>query len=501
MASGTNAQNPNIVFIHAESMDGRMMGCMGHPALRNATPNLDRLAERGVLFTNAYTNCPVCNPSRASMWSGKYPNHYDCWNNHEGLRDGVPTFQTTFDSAGYRTAAIGPLDYSYGKHSIRDRVGSWTRSACIRRPISRTPMPQVAENGTLNGGDWNRTYESMGFIRDAAAAKVPLMLYLTTGLVHPAFTAEPRAMARIDEKEIDIPPGLGPVDGSGHPVMDYIRITKNCDHPFSEDLVHQIRYIYFAMIAALDDMVGRVLQTLDDLGLSDSTYVVFSSDHGEMAGEHNQILKRTMYESSVHVPLIIRGPGVRQGHTVDAPVALIDLYPTLMDMARIDYADHAHNPGYPETIDGESLMPQLVGTAERVRDWAFSEYHGDRCCTGAYMLRQGRWKYVKYIGYEPQLFDLVDDPGEMVDLAAQRPEAVAELDGILEGRFDCDGIDARAKRYDRESFRPWRENQKAAGTYEDTMAMVYSGFDRLCIEDIVPWRRADEDLIEAWLEA
>ena len=79
----------NIVFIHAESMDGRKMGCMGHPALKDATPNLDRLAAEGVLFANAYSNCPVCNPSRASMWTGKYPHYRDCWNNHEGLRDGV----------------------------------------------------------------------------------------------------------------------------------------------------------------------------------------------------------------------------------------------------------------------------------------------------------------------------------------------------------------------------------------------------------------------------
>ena len=106
------ASQPNIIFIHAESMDGRKMGCMGHPAMQNATPNIDRLANEGTIFTNAYTNSPVCTPSRASMWSGKYPNYDDCWNNHEGLEPSTPTYQDTFESSGYQTSAIGPIDYA-----------------------------------------------------------------------------------------------------------------------------------------------------------------------------------------------------------------------------------------------------------------------------------------------------------------------------------------------------------------------------------------------------
>ena len=124
----------NIVFIHAESMDGRKMSPMGHPALRRATPNLQRLADEGTLFSNAYSNCPVCNPSRASMWTGKYPQYRECWNNYEGLRAGVSTYQDALNSAGYRTKAIGPIDYAYGQHSIRDRVGSWTRAASVNSP-------------------------------------------------------------------------------------------------------------------------------------------------------------------------------------------------------------------------------------------------------------------------------------------------------------------------------------------------------------------------------
>ena len=164
----------NIVFIHGESMDGRKMGCMGHPALKDATPNLDRLAAEGVLFANAYSNCPVCNPSRASMWTGKYPHYRDCWNNHEGLRDGVQTYRDALEWSGYRTQAIGPIDYAYGKHSIRDRIGSWTRSAMIERPTVRTPLPQVIGSGQAHGADWQHTWDAIREIEAAAREKRPL---------------------------------------------------------------------------------------------------------------------------------------------------------------------------------------------------------------------------------------------------------------------------------------------------------------------------------------
>ncbi|MEA3403942.1 MAG: sulfatase-like hydrolase/transferase [Armatimonadota bacterium] len=491
-----NADRPNIVFIHAESMDGRKMRCMGHAA--SVTPNLDSLAEDGVLFTNAYSTCPVCNPSRASMWSGKYPHVYECWNNHEGLHDHVPTFRDTFDRAGYLTEAIGPLDYQWGKHSIRDRIGSWTRTANIQRPISRTPLPRI-DDGDPWGADWQRAWQAIDFMREASSRDRPFMLYLTTGLVHPAFIASTRYMELIDQDAIEIPPDLGPLEDTEHPVMRYMRITKNCDTEFPEQIVREMRHMYFAMIATLDELVGQVLAALEDLGLRESTYVIFSSDHGEMAGEHNQILKRSMYEPSIHVPLIASGPDVCRGGQVDAPVSLIDIYPTLMDMARLSYDDCAHHPGYPERLDGESLMPQLTTDAPRQREWAFAQYNGDRCNTGAYMLRRGQWKYVKYIGYEPQLFDLNSDPWEVENLAGTRPEVVEELDGILEASFDCAAIDAAARAYGREAFLRWSEQARADGTYERTMAHVYSGFDRQCIEDLMPWTAEDEAQIQRWL--
>ena len=490
----------NIVFIHAESMDGRKMSPMGHPALRRATPNLQRLADEGTLFANAYSNCPVCTPSRASMWTGKYPHYRDCWNNHEGLRAGVQTYQDALHSAGYRTKAIGPIDYAYGQHSIRDRVGSWTRAAMIERPSVRTPLPQVVGPGQAHGRDWQHTYDAIKEIDTASREGRPFWTYLTTGLVHPAFVAEKRHMDLIDADAIDIPPLFG-IEQTPHPAVRYQRIAKNCANEFSPQLVRQMRHVYFAMIAALDEMVGRVLQQIDDLGLSDSTYVVFSSDHGEMAGEQNQVLKRCMYEASAHVPLIVRGPDVQRGARVDTPVSLVDLYPTFMDMAGSDYSVLADRPGYAETLDGESLMPQLTAGTARQRDWAMAEYHGDRACTGTFMLRRGDWKLIRHIGFVSELYNLESDPQEREDLARSHTAVVAELEGVLDAHFDCAGIDQRAKTYDRAEFVKWRQAAKAEGVYEETMAHVFSGYDRQCIEDLRLWTAADEERIEAWLVA
>ena len=266
----------NIVFIHAESMDGRKMGCMGHPALKDATPNLDRLAAEGVLFANAYSNCPVCNPSRASMWTGKYPHYRDCWNNHEGLRDGVQTYRDALEWSGYRTQAIGPIDYAHGKHSIRDRIGSWTRSAMIERPTVRTPLPQVVGPGQAHGSDWQHTWDAIREIEAAAREKRPFCTYLTTGLVHPPFMAEQRHLDRIEAQAIDVPPLFG-LEQTEHPAVRYQRVAKTALRAFSPMLVRHMRHVYFAMIAALDEMVGRVVQQIDDLGLRDSTHIIFSA--------------------------------------------------------------------------------------------------------------------------------------------------------------------------------------------------------------------------------
>jgi arylsulfatase A-like enzyme len=435
------------------------------------------------------------------MWTGQYPHYFDCWNNHEGLRPGTPILLDALRATGYQIQAIGPLDYAWGMHSIRDRVGSWTRAAEVLRPICRTPLPVISESEDLFARDWQWAEQAVEWLQRQRSDDRPFFLYLTTGLVHPAFKALRRHMELIDPSRIETPPGLCHADDEPHPVDRYTRVTKHCEQPFSAELVREIRHVYAAMVAALDEIVGHVARALDELGLSDRTYLAFSSDHGEMAGEHNQILKRTMYEPSIHVPLIFAGPEAKHGARVDTPVSLVDLYPTFLEMAGTSYRDIGCVPGRAESLVGESLLPQILGAGQRQRDWVFAEYHGDRCSTGTFMLRRDRWKLIRHEGYASRLFDVESDPWEQVDLCAAEPAAREELSEILDRSFDCRVIDARAKEYDRASFLRWREEALGNGTYRETMAKVYSGFDHLCIEDIVPWRDEDEERIERWLRS
>jgi arylsulfatase A-like enzyme len=144
-------------------------------------------------------------------------------------------------------------------------------------------------------------------------------------------------------------------------------------------------------------------------------------------------------------------------------------------------------------------MPGLTGRRGDRPAWALCEFHGTSVNTGMTMFRRGNWKYVTYVGYEPQLFDLANDPGEIRDLAQDKRDVVREMDAHLREIVDYEEVDARAKAYDRHSFRQWRREQLAAGTYQRTISRIYSGWDDLADDEIQPWTDADERQIERWL--
>lgn len=482
-----NKTRPNIILIVAESMDGRKMGCMNDKAAKGLTVNLDRLAEEGTLFNKAYSVFPVCNPARACLWSGRYPHYYSCWNNHEGLRENIPTFKTILEDYGYNTCALGPLDYTYGLHSIRDRVGSWTRSAGIKRPLCTTPLPMIfPDDSDLHIEDENLVDQSIEWIKKAKDGDQPFMLYLTTGLVHPAFNVKKKFFDLVNDDLIDMPPE----DTSIHPVLEYIRAVKQANPDCPEGMIRKIRKIYYAMIATLDEMLGSLFEAVKEMGLSDNTYIIFTSDHGEMAMEHGQILKRTMYEPSIHIPLIIKGPDIEEGVKIDHAVSLVDIFPTLMEMAQVvEMPEH----------DGISLLPGLRGNVGSYPSRAFAQFHADRCNTGVFMLVKDDYKYIKYMGYEAQLFDLRKDPYEINDIAGESNEIVNEMEKMLRDIADCEEIDRQAKEYDKTNFRKWREERIKDGTYEDIMSLVYSGYDRVNIENLKKWTDDDEKLIVEWL--
>jgi choline-sulfatase len=247
------------------------------------------------------------------------------------------------------------------------------------------------------------------------------------------------------------------------------------------------------MIAEHDEMIGELLAELDALGIAEDTYIILTSDHGEMNMEHEQFYKMNLYEPSARIPMIIKGPDIIKGAVQRKFASLIDIYPTICDMA----GGLANSD-----IDGLSLLPLLKGEGSFDRDFVFGEYHDSTLNTSAFMIRRGDYKYITYPGYKPMLFDLANDKWEVHNLASELTELVSEMDSLMRSVCDYEKVADEVKAYDRLSFAEWREQQLADGTYYDLMSLVFSGWDGLSLNDQKPakrWSEDDEKAITKWL--
>ena len=476
-------RRPNILFFMTDSWDGRALGCMGHPAMRAATPNADALAARGALLRNAYTSHPICCPARANLWSGRYTHHCESWNNHKGLEPGEPTFKDHLEAHGYRFASerggFGKHDYRSGGHTNQARVSAWTGPADLPLTVKYAPKkPKILDGDDIrvHGKDWQTVDKAVAFLEETPEDDAPFFLYVSTGQPHPPFLTNRRYLARIDREQISMPAE----DESLHPVMEYQRRNKDWPFGFDDDFVRTVRAIYYAMCAETDAMLGTVLEALERTGKMENTYVVFASDHGENNMEHRQWYKMNHYESSVRIPLVVAGPGIAPGTVIDNIVSLIDLFPTFLEIG---------GAPCPEAADGESLLPLVSGRTATSRNRAFASFTGTTMNTTAWMLREGDWKYIAYPGYPPQLFNLAEDPDEVRNRADECPDVVQDMDHRLREVVDYEEAHRRCQAYNRRAFREWRERVRREGvpmkeygfrcekaTYSEAMGNIYPGF-------------------------
>ena len=223
-----------------------------------------------------------------------------------------------------------------------------------------------------------------------------------------------------------------------HPVLKEIYGFYNYQDHFTDEAVREGRLGYYGLCALVDHLVGRLLATLDALGLRDETRVVYTSDHGEMLGNHGMWTKMLMNEDSAGIPLILSGPGVPRGAVVDTPVSLVDAHPTILESAGmgLSEADRA--------LPGRNLIDIAKGAQpERT---VLSEYHDGGSPTGYFMVRKDAWKYVHYAGSRPQLFDLANDPLEDEDLGESAAHAGVRSDceALLRDILDPEAVNARA---------------------------------------------------------
>lgn len=243
------------------------------------------------------------------------------------------------------------------------------------------------------------------------------------------------------------------------------------------------------MCAEADAMLGQVISALRETGLLNNTFVIFTADHGELAMEHRQFYKMSMFEGSSRVPLLIMGPGVKSGLQIHQLVSLIDLYPTVLEIAGISALGN---------LSGHSLLPLISKTRSFSKnenfEWVLSEYHGCNANASTYMLRVGHWKYIAYadgISVPPQLFNVTMDKEELHNVAARFPDVQAQLDKLLRSIVDYPKISSAVHLYNKKEFAAWRDGLGI--NYTEVIANLRWHVD---------WQKdipANEKAIDTWL--
>lgn len=486
----------NLIQFHAESWDGRLLGCQGiHPALAGATPNIDRLAAEGTFFRNAYCTNPICCPSRANMLAGSYTHRCESWSNFKGLEQGMWTYHHGLRQT-HDVLLLGKhMDHLTGGHTVMNRVADFLEPLnTAHHPVMNADPAQEyhvdpGHEREFHKADWKICAQAIEFIRARKSGDRPFFISLNPGLVHAAFRTNRYWLDRIPEALVDAPP----VDGSNHPVDVYQKHSKAWRHGLDEKTVKLIRRIYFAMCAEADALVGDILSALEEAGLVDETVVMFSGDHGELALEHQQYYKMSLFEGSVRVPLILKGPGIKPQQRIETPVSLVDIAPTVCDLAGIEKR---------KCFDGESLLPLARGETGRSRGWALASYAGVTSNTLSWMLRKEDYKLIVHEGYASRLFNLREDPGELNDLIEREPETAAELLAILEGEADRKATLELWHEWRRHQFSQFRRQAKR-GLYEDDSYSLSdhpsSDYDAIINNALTGWTPEDEARVEDWI--
>ena len=416
---------PNILFVMADQLSALATSVYGHPMVQ--TPNLMNLADRGVVFRNAYCNAPLCGPARMAMMSGRLPSVVGAYDNAAELPASVPTFAHHLRHLGYRTCLSGKMHFVGPDqlHGFEERLTtdiypadfSWTPNwsdpgAKVRfQDMTNVLQPGPCERSLQIDYDDEVEFHAIRWLYDRARDqdRQPFLLTVSFTSPHDPYVARPEFWNLYLTEEIDLP-AVGPrpdntLDAHSRRLRSHYSIDEVA---LSEHQIRRARHGYYASISYIDAKLGALCDVLQRTGLAENTFVVFTSDHGDMMGERGLWYKKCFYEWALRVPLLAGGPGL-QRRDVEAPVSLVDLLPSFVEMAG----------GKPDDIlsrDGESLWPAMHGVSLPER-YVAAEYLAEGVHEPVFMLRDERFKFITSDGDPPVLLDLLNDPQELVDLA------------------------------------------------------------------------------------
>tara|TARA_B110000046_G_C12988032_1_gene396590 strand:+ start:381 stop:1832 length:1452 start_codon:yes stop_codon:yes gene_type:complete len=444
----------NMLFIFSDQHTRNATGCYGHPQVK--TPHLDKLAAGGTRFTNAYTNGPICVPSRASMATGRHVHDIGIWDNCRPYHGETPSWGHLLMEQGHRVTSIGKLHYrdtqdpnGFSEEIVPLHVigGVGMLFTIIRDPMPVSKKFRMLVDGAGRGTstytdyDADITEKAIKWLNEEASKHTdkPWTLFVSLVCPHPPWLAPDKFYDMYPPEKVTWPTDYDRDDWHTHPAYDDFRQFFGIKDGFDEATTRKVVSAYFGMISYLDDNIGKLLHALEKNGLTDNTRVLYSSDHGENMGAKGLFSKCNMTEESTGIPMILSGPDVPNGKVVDTPVQLLDVFPSILDAAGVQ-------PNITEKdLKGHSLF-DLANDAKPDRI-IISEQHSAGAKSASFMVRKDQYKLIYHVGYPNQLFDLEKDPEERVDLSSDPAFASvsADLEAQLRKILDPEEIDKKAK--------------------------------------------------------
>lgn len=425
----------NVLFIAADDLNNAL-GCYGHKVVKS--PNIDRLAARGVRFDRAYCQFPLCGPSRASLLTGLRPDTTKVLGNNVDFRDHIPntvTLPQLFKNNGFYAAREGKMFHMNVPTEVTlprfQDEPSWNHSVSPGGPEAKTPgeLHRLNRPGTQLGMQWLAAETGKGQSDSNAAERSIALLeehgkdpfFMATGFLRPhlPFVAPSKFFDLYPLDSIplpDNPPGdLDDIPAAAKGVRPFLWNHMG----MNERQIREARRGYYASTSFMDEQVGRVLDALERLKLADNTIIVFWGDHGWNLGEHTRWQKMSLMEDSARVPLIISVPGGKsRGKASQSLVEFVDIYPTLAELCGL-------KP--PPNLEGQSMVGLLDNPARPFKKAAFTQIAYEEI-TGRAM-RTPRYRYIRWegMGGGEELYDHQTDPGEFTNLAS-KPEARSVLE-------------------------------------------------------------------------
>ena len=490
-AVGEERNRPNIVFIMTDQHRWDCIGANGNRLIR--TPHIDRLASEGANFTHFFVQAPVCVPSRASFFTGRYPHSHRNRVNYTPLDRDEILMQARLRDAGYITASVGKLHYhpptaaearrtGFGFVELHDAVSrldpfsdyvGWRkqhdpqaeihyRALAQDIPVGRNPFRQAID-GKYSETTWTGL-RTRHYIRQLAAGDKPFFLFSSFWKPHSPFEVPDPFDSMYDDIRIPLPEQMRLEDIMRlPPPLRTLILRFQPTYDTNRERLQWIYRSYYGAISHIDREVGLILETLAEAGVEDNTIVVFSSDHGDQLLEHGLMGKNCFFDASIRVPFIIRFPdGVRPGQYDDL-VESVDLVPTLFELAGLPepYPSQGRSLVGLVSTDGqdyrrreavfcENVIPEVI--TSRSDEFEFVKGEGVRGIRhpDAKMVRTRRWKYIYYPEGYSELYDLNNDRKEMTNLAdnPQFDERVSEMkDRLLHWLTTADEADQIAPRW------------------------------------------------------